>query len=77
MLRATALPGLGGEVLIRFTAMPDRGYTAQFKDDLSAPQWQKLTDVAPAATQREIEVADLGASSQSLRFYRVLTPQQP
>ena len=77
VLRATALPGLGGEVLIRFTAMPDRGYTVQFKDDLSAPQWQKLTDVAPAATVRELEIADPGASAQPLRFYRVVTPQQP
>ena len=74
LFRTSIAAGAPGERHILFTAQPDRGYTVQFKDTLTDSAWQKLADIAPAATAREMDVTDfIGASTQ--RFYRVVTPQ--
>ncbi len=73
---ATAGVAPMGGVRIHFTAQPGRGYTIQFKTDLTDPAWQNLANVATAATVREIDADDpIGANTQ--RFYRVVTPPAP
>ena len=64
-----------GQVHLTFTAQAGVAYTLQFKDALTDPTWQKLTDVAASASVQLVDVADPAATPQ--RFYRAVTPQQP
>jgi hypothetical protein len=69
-------PAAGLPFTIRFQAMPGKSYTVQCQDYAGA-RWIKLGDVAPQSTAQTVQVKDFGASKFGLRFYRILTPQQP
>ncbi|HEV7866351.1 MAG TPA: lamin tail domain-containing protein, partial [Chthoniobacteraceae bacterium] len=59
---------------LRFTAAANRTYSILYKDALTDPQWQKLTDIVAQPTAYLVERTDTTARSQ--RFYRIVTPQQ-
>jgi hypothetical protein len=77
VLRVSLLDdGLGG-ALLRFTAMPEVGYTIQYQTNLTASPWLSLTNIAPQAGTNLIQVLDPNAASGGGRFYRITTPMQP
>lgn len=67
--------GGGSGMVIRFTAMPGKTYTVQYRDSLGSGTWQKLGDVAAQPQVHTAEVPDNNATSS--RYYRIVTPQQP
>jgi len=69
-------PG-GGGVLLRFSAMPGRAYTLQYRDSLAGGPWQRLTDVPSDAGTREVELIDAPSGIVAERYYRVVTPSVP
>ncbi|MEI7687512.1 MAG: Calx-beta domain-containing protein, partial [Planctomycetota bacterium] len=66
---------IGGQIHVTFTAQPNVSYTVQYKDTLTDPTWQKLSDVPATANSQAIDIVDAVAPSQ--RFYRAVTPQVP
>jgi hypothetical protein len=58
-----------------FTAAARRAYSVQYRDDLVGV-WKKLSDVSSETTNRRIEIQDV-APTNSLRYYRIVTPTQP
>ncbi len=69
VLTVTA-PGSGSTTVL-WSAVPGRSYRVQFKDDLGAADWSELagTVIASGTTAGK---ADVTASGQVRRFYRVL-----
>lgn len=67
----------GGTVLVRFTAVAGKSYTVQFENSLSGENWSTLVQVPARAVTGLTEVSDTNSSSDSYRFYRVVTPGQP
>ncbi|MCL4179404.1 MAG: lamin tail domain-containing protein [Verrucomicrobia bacterium] len=61
---------VGASVTLRFTAVSRRGYTVQFKDDLTAGNWTPLIAVSARAETRTETVADLDALQE--RYYRLV-----
>jgi hypothetical protein len=59
---------------LRFTAVAGKSYSVQFNNGLSLSPWTKLSDVAPASTNRVAETLDYGPIDPGSRFYRVVTP---
>jgi hypothetical protein len=59
---------------ITFQAVSNRTYSIEYTDSLSSPAWNKLTDVAAAATNRTATVID--PAPGAVRFYRLSTPRQ-
>lgn len=58
------------EVTLTWSAIPDRVYRVQFKDDLADATWQDLTPDVTATefTASKVDALDVAAQ----RFYRVL-----
>lgn len=75
-LRAS-LDFVGGVPAIRFTAVAGKSYTVQYKNALNEPTWTKLADVLAQPAAVEIEVQDATLTTETQRFYRVVTPAQP
>jgi hypothetical protein len=71
--------GTGG-YRIRFTAMPNKSYSIQYRTALTSGAWQKLPGADTAAQRggspRVIEIVDTAPPGQT-RFYQVVTPQLP
>jgi hypothetical protein len=61
---------------IRFIATAGLTYTVQFRDSLNTVGWSKLMDVPAQSVTQTVEVTD-PATTNSSRYYRILTPQQP
>jgi hypothetical protein len=61
--------------LIRFTALPNRSYTIQYRDSLASGGWQKLVDITAEAGERQVTHIDPVIAPE--RFYRVVTPASP
>ncbi len=74
-LVATPSPAAGGGCVIHFIARAGHSYTVQWRTDLAAGVWQKLTDVAAPGSDTPVDVTDATANPQ--RFYRLVTPAQP
>jgi len=65
------------ELVLRFTAQPNRRYNLEFRDDLSGPAWS-LWAVYPATpARRENESRLLRTSLYGQRYFRVVLPPQP
>jgi hypothetical protein len=64
-----------GTVTLRFTAVSNQSYTIQYRDDLAAGGWQKLTNVLAGATTRAADVPDPAGGGVRERFYRLVTPE--
>jgi len=67
--------GASGAVL-RFMAMPEVGYTIQYRTNLTSGLWLNLTNIAAQAVVSPMEISDAGAITSESRFYRLVTPQQ-
>lgn len=66
---------VSGLAAVQFAAVSNRTYTIQFKDDLNAPEWARLTDILARSTNAIHRVEDPDWTTN--RFYRVATPRQP
>jgi hypothetical protein len=62
-----------GGARIHFNASAGKTYSVQYTDDLSAPNWKRLTDLAAFANSGPTSVSDPGATA--MRFYRLVTPR--
>ena len=60
---------------ITFQAVAHKTYTVQYTDDLNAPGWLRLTNVAASATTSLVTVTDPTPSAN--RLYRIATPKVP
>jgi len=65
-----------GMVTLRFTAVANRSYTIQYRDDLAAGGWLNLTNVLAGDTTRTADVPDPAVGARE-RFYRLVTPLTP
>lgn len=74
-LVATPSAAAGGGCVIHFIARAGKGYTIQWRVDLTAGAWQKLTDIAAPASDTVVDYPD--ATGDPRRFYRVVTPITP
>lgn len=61
---------------LNFIRVADRSYTIQFADTPTGP-WQKLTDVAAAPTTGTVSIPDTSATTNTARFYQLVTPALP
>jgi hypothetical protein len=62
-------------VLLQFTAAPNKSYTLEYRDNLEAGAWIRLSDIAASPTGGTVQVTD--APGGGRRFYRLRTPQSP
>jgi hypothetical protein len=60
---------------VTFLARSNKTYTVEYRDDLTASIWQRLTNVTTRATNRIETVID--PASRPTRYYRLITPYQP
>ena len=58
-----------------FSAVSNRTYTVEYRDDIGAAGWSRLADVAAATTNRTVVLVD--AVGEGTRFYRLRTPRRP
>ncbi len=78
ILRPNVTVGVPGQMLVNFTAQPNKAYTVRYKNSLNDAAWTKLTDIAPApALRAPLTVPDNTVGTQAQRFYEVLTPPVP
>jgi hypothetical protein len=61
-----------GPAVLQFNAAADRTYTIEYRDEIDAPAWTRLTDV-PAGVVRVVQISD--STPRPHRFYRLRTPQ--
>jgi hypothetical protein len=66
---------VSGSRAISFNAVSNRTYTVQYTDGLNPLLWKKLTDVPARNTTRSEAAVD--SSSNTNRYYRLVTPIQP
>jgi hypothetical protein len=60
-------------VNLNFIRTANRSYTIQYAVTPTGP-WQKLTDVAATAITGAISVPDTSVTTNSARFYKLVTP---
>jgi hypothetical protein len=65
----------GAGASLTFQAAANRTYTVQYTDSLSPMNWQKLMDVSGGANGMTAQIPD--QSTNTTRYYRVVTPAQP
>lgn len=63
-----------GSAAVQFAGISNRTYTVQFTDDLNAPDWSRLAEIAARSTNFTLQLPDPSWSTN--RFYRVVTPRQ-
>ena len=62
-------------VTLMFSAVSNKTYAVQYRDQLDLDQWTRLVDVAARPTNHtEVIVDSLPARC---RYYRLVTPAQP
>jgi hypothetical protein len=66
----------GTEVLLRFTAQPNKAYAVHVCTDLTSGAWQTLSTISAQPLIRTIELSD-PAVADTHRYYRLLTPPAP
>jgi hypothetical protein len=69
----SAAPGV---VNLNFIRTANRSYTIQYAVTPTGP-WQKLTDVAATAITGAISVPDTSVTTNTARFYKLVTPALP
>jgi hypothetical protein len=65
----------GSSLVFAFTAIPNRSYTIEYQT--TGTEWQKWQDVGAGGNSRTVWLTNSGASVETDRFYRLVTPQQP
>lgn len=74
LLRFDSVSAGDADLLLMFTAAPDRTYSIQFCNLPAGSLWQTLTNLPAAANARSVTVpAPIGAE-ETTRFYRLVTP---
>jgi hypothetical protein len=65
------------ELVLSFTAQPNRRYQVEYRDDLTLSQWWLWTSFAatPAVHENEVRFSRLGLYSP--RYFRIVLPPQP
>jgi hypothetical protein len=72
----TGAGGGGNQANFQFNAMSNKSYTIQYRNGLETNNnWQRFSDVVPAPTNRQIGITN--TSTNSIRVYRIATPQDP
>ncbi len=72
VLRLQMIPhAQAGGTLLRFTGMPNRGYSIQCRDAFSN-EWIQATSIPAAGSERTVEWQDPQQNSVAQRFYRVI-----
>ena len=61
-------------VHLRFTAQSNITYAVQFGTNMPAVPWLTLSNIAPQAGVRVIDLIDPGSAGDASRFYRVVVP---
>jgi hypothetical protein len=61
-----------GNVVLRFTAVPNRSYVIEYCDNLAIGNWIQLQEVDATPTGGTVQVMDTSPGGQ--RFYRLWTP---
>lgn len=61
----------GGQIVLRFTAQPNKSYALQFRSDLSSGSWQTYSTVSAQPTARDFQIGDPAAVGLA-RYYRVI-----
>ncbi len=77
VLKAQLLDAHNGGAFMGFTAMPNVGYTIQYRTNWAQGTWRKLNDVAAQPGTNRIEMFDPFPGTGGRRYYRIATPQQP
>ncbi|MGH8047957.1 MAG: lamin tail domain-containing protein, partial [Chthoniobacterales bacterium] len=78
LLSAVLLPGAApGQIVVRFKVVAGKSYSVCYKDNLHDAVWLKLADVSTVAADGWQDVTDISAAGHVMRFYQVVTPQQP
>jgi len=63
---------------LEFTALSNKTYAVEFRDDAPAGSWNLLEGITAANTNRLVEVVDRTIPpSSARRFYRLVTPRLP
>jgi hypothetical protein len=63
---------------LRFSAVAGKTYTVQYRDSLlTGGAWFKLADLPAQSASALVEVNDANSGSSTVRYYRIVTPQQP
>ena len=75
-LAFSSVTASAGTVNLNFIRMANRSYTIQYAVTPTGP-WQKLTDIAATASTEPVSVPDTAASTNSARFYKLVTPALP
>jgi hypothetical protein len=65
-----------GQVELQFVAISNKTYTVEYRDSLSAGNWQGLIDVPADASTRVFTIHDSVPPGTPSRFYRVVSPQR-
>ncbi len=66
----------GGAIELHFTAFANRGYSILWRSAADTGDWQKLADIAPAATNRSVIFPHV-EGAETTRFYRLVAPGTP
>jgi hypothetical protein len=74
-LKANVHANPGGALLLEFTAAANRAYAIEFRDSLAAGLWQKLTQIDPSPSERNLQLPI--TVTGSIRFFRVVAAPQP
>jgi len=71
------LAGSPAMLRVQFLAQAGQTYTVQYATSLPAGAWLKVSDVPAQPLTQTVEVTDPLTPGASLRFYRIVSPQQP
>ena len=74
-LRIDGFGAAGGVLTLRFSTVPGRSYSVQYRTNLSTGSWSKLADFPPQLLATNLFIQD-GPLTHP-RFYRLTTPQVP
>jgi hypothetical protein len=67
-----------GASKLEFTALSNKTYAVEFRDDASAGGWSLLQGITATNTNRSVEVIDPTTPPPGARrFYRLVTPRLP
>ncbi|MSU19810.1 MAG: hypothetical protein EXS30_00255 [Pedosphaera sp.] len=77
VLRATSVERTVAGVKIRFGAVTGKTYTVQAYETVGSGAWIKVRDLAASNITGPAEVIDSSDAAGAIRFYRIVTPQQP
>jgi hypothetical protein len=71
-------PGLSnGQAIIQFSAVAGRTYTVLYRSAAHNGTWQKFADVAAQPVTQTVTLYDPSATTNSQRYYRLVTPAAP